>query len=247
MCEMSEWQLPPATCTITQPGLHVWRILLNQGERVIQLLGNALSPDEHARAERYYFARDRLKFIVARGALRDILARYTGARPAQIMFANGAHGKPALADSPVHFNLAHSGDWALCAIAMRPVGVDVEDMRRPVDDMDDVAQRFFAPLEWKRFLGLPAQAKPAAFFRCWTRKEAFIKAIGAGLSHPLHRFEVSFLDNAPARLVRIDGDAQAAHAWSLLNMPPDTNHAGAVAIQTLSAQAARWTWRMPDA
>jgi len=244
---MSEWHHPPAVCTITQPDLHVWRIQLNQHERVIQLLGNSLSPDEHARADRFYFAQDRLKFIVARGALRYILSRYIGAHPAQITFVYGTYGKPALLNNPLHFNLAHSGDWALCAVALKLAGIDVEDMRRPVDDMDDVAQRFFARHEWEHYHALPAQEKSAAFFRCWTRKEAFIKAIGEGLSHPLHRFEVSFLKDAPASLIRIDGKEQAARAWSLLNMPPDEHHAGAVAIHTSSPQVTRWTWHMMDA
>lgn len=247
MSEWIEWQLPPATCAIAQPDLHVWRIPLNQNERDMQLLGNSLSPDEHARAERFYFEQDRLRFMGARGALRDILSRYTAMQPAHIAFEYGAHGKPALPNSRLHFNLAHSGEWALCAVALHPVGIDVEDMRRPVEDMDDVAQRFFARREWESFLALPLQDKPDAFFRCWTRKEAFIKAIGEGLSHPLHRFEVSFLGDAPAGLIRIDGNALAARAWSLLNMPPDDKHAGAVAIHMTSPQVTCWTWRVSSA
>jgi 4'-phosphopantetheinyl transferase len=244
MIEMSEWPFPPATCALTQSGLHVWRIQLNLDERLVKSLGNALSPDEHARAAHFYFEHDGLKFIAARGALRAILSHYTGTLPAHIAFAYGAQGKPALPGNPVHFNLAHSGDWALCAVALHPVGIDVEDMRRPVEDMDDVARRFFARSESASFLALPAQDKPEAFFRCWTRKEAFIKAVGEGLSHPLDRFEVSFAQEAPAALLRIDGDALAARDWSLLDMPPDAHHAGAVAIRATSPQVTRWTWQM---
>jgi len=181
---------------------------------------------------------------VARAALRCILSSYAGARPEQLVFEYGALGKPALANVPLQFNLAHAGGMALCAVALQAVGVDVEDMRRPIDDMDDVARRFFAKREWEQFNALPAHERRAAFFRCWTRKEAFIKAIGDGLSYPLNRFAVSFNADQPPALESIDGDANAARAWSLLDIQPATDYAGAVVVHAPACRLTCWSWQM---
>jgi 4'-phosphopantetheinyl transferase len=236
-----EWQ-PARGRPVLQAGdAHVWRINLAQPAEVELRLEHALAPDERARAARFYFEADRRRFTVARGALRHVLARYTEARAEDIAFAYGSHGKPALPDAPLQFNLAHAGELALIAVTLHAaIGVDLEDMRRPMDDMDDVAQRFFAREEWAQFNALPDDEKRSAFFRCWTRKEAFIKAIGDGLSYPLDRFAVVFAAGQPSALAHIDGDATAARAWSLYNLEPGEGHAGAVAIHAASCRLACW-------
>jgi len=148
-----------------------------------------LSSDEWGRAMRFVDARDRERFAKARWSLRNILARYLTISPENIVFSYGTHGKPSLKNSAVQFNLSHAGDYGLLAIARDAVGVDIEIVRTNRDFLA-LAERFFAPQEYAALLALPAKKRMSAFYRCWTRKEAFIKATGDGLSLSLAKFEV---------------------------------------------------------
>jgi 4'-phosphopantetheinyl transferase len=239
---MSAWDTSPATLTLTANDLHLWQVALEQPEPMVQRQRELLSADELARADRFHFDRDRRRFIVARSVLRSVLSRYVQQTPEQIIFSYTPHGKPVIA-APLHFNVAHSHELALFAVTrLAPVGIDVEYMVRPVDDRNELADRFFSAEEVAVYRSLPDSEKQAAFWRCWTRKEAYIKAIGVGLSYPLDRFAVSLAPGAPAALLRSDDYPQAAQRWSVLHLAPAHDYVGAVAIEARSCQVSSWTW-----
>jgi len=216
------------------PGeVHVWRIPLGPLGASARRLGRLLSPDERARADRFYAEGDRLRFAVGRGALRTILGRYLRLAPDRLAFRYGPRGKPALAGetgpSAPRFNLAHSHDLALLAVAGgREVGVDVEAVR-PIPDADRLVARFFSAREGAEYADLPDAEKIGAFFRGWTRKEAYVKATGDGLSMPLDRFDVPLA--AGPILLRVPDRPEEAARWSLRDLDPGAGFAAAVAVE----------------
>jgi 4'-phosphopantetheinyl transferase len=219
-----------AATAIATGDVHVWRIGLDRSDT--SQLGTVLSPDERTRAARFYFERDRARFVVARAALRHILGDYLGIPPAEMAFVYGTHGKPSLAAPwfDLCFNLSHSRAVGLCAVTRgRAIGVDVEQIR-PLDDADALAEHLFSPRERASLRRLSGERKLRGFFNAWTRKEAFIKALGDGLSHPLESFDVSLAPGAPARLESIDGDPVAAARWSLSALDVDPVHPAAVVV-----------------
>lgn len=239
----------PAALELAREEVHVWSIALTQAEEVYQRFLTGLSPDEQRRAAQFKFEKLQKRFIAARGALRDILSRYTGLAAEKIIFEYETYGKPKLAatlnSNNISFNLSHTEDLALCAVCHdRAVGVDVEFVR-PMDDAEAIAQRFFSRVESERFCALPAAQKPEAFFNCWTRKEAFIKALGEGLSHPLDQFEVSFSEGEPAALLRTRPDPREATKWSLQALQPAPNFVGALAVAGNDFSLKCWQWTAP--
>jgi 4'-phosphopantetheinyl transferase len=218
---------------LPEPGeVHVWRVALDPPPRALDGYRPALSADERARAGRFRTEVLRRRFVAGRGALRAILAGYLGVAPTEVAFAYGGHGKPRLdPNGPgVEFNLAHSDDLAVCAVALgRAVGVDVERVR-PVDGSPRIVARYFTPGEHAEFLGHPEPERPGAFFRGWTRKESFLKVTGAGLSAGLDSFEVS-LGAAGAVLRRVGDDPEAARRWSLRDVDAGPGFASAVAVE----------------
>jgi 4'-phosphopantetheinyl transferase len=191
-----------------------------------------LADDEKRRAERFHFAEDRERFTVARGALRVLLTRYVNAEPTAIRFTYNSYGKPALvSDQPVRFNVSHSGGVALYAVAKnREVGVDVERVR-PEFAGEAIAERFFSPREVEALRGLPRSQIVEGFFNCWTRKEAYIKARGKGLSIPLDKFDVSLAPGETAVLYA-DRDCPAETGrWQMWNLCPGPGFAGAAAVE----------------
>lgn len=226
------WLSAPPQLRLDVDEVHVWRASLEQDPEEVEALRASLSADERRRADRFHFERDRRHFTVGRGVLRDVLSRYLGGPPAALGFSLGEFGKPALSgdDGGLRFNLSHSHGLALCAVTRgREVGVDVEHLR---DDFAgvDIAERFFSPAEVAALLSLPAHQRTRAFFDCWTRKEAYIKALGEGLSHPLHLFTVSLKPGEPARLVSTDDPREAAR-WSVVELSPREGYAAALAIE----------------
>jgi 4'-phosphopantetheinyl transferase len=169
-----------------------------------------------------------------RGTLRILLGELSGRDPAALMFDYAQHGKPFLAGSNVQFNVSHSGERGLIALARdRTVGVDVEHTR-DLRDGEAIARRFFAEAETADYLAAPPDRRAEAFYNGWTRKEAFIKAIGDGLAHPLERFRVSLLPDEPARLLSIDSDANKARRWKMLALDPGDGYAGALVAEGLN-------------
>jgi 4'-phosphopantetheinyl transferase len=210
--------------------LPVWRLRLDWPDDVIAALSENLAPDELERAHRFKFKRDRHRYVAARGQLRQILGRRVGRPARELRFAYGSYGKPSLADNAdgIEFNLAHSADLAVLAITPgSAVGIDLEYQQRRFD-LDGIARRFFAPGEVARLEALPPAARPAAFFRCWTRKEAYLKAHGAGLSVALDSFEVTFAAGEPPRLLwTADGTERN---WTLLELSVPAGFAAAAAV-----------------
>jgi 4'-phosphopantetheinyl transferase len=242
------WSPPSIDFALTAADLHVWQVPLDQPAERVAHCRAILSADEQARADRFYFDRDRRRYVVARGGLRSIIGRYLDVPPERLAFAYGPQGKPRLsltADHiPLHFNVAHSHELALYAITRTyEVGIDVEYTKRQVMDIDQLAGRFFSANENAVYRALPATDRRAAFFRCWTRKEAFIKAIGEGLSHPLDRFDVTFTPDRPPAILNIDGASAAATAWSLFHLEPAADYIGAVAVQGVIQHLAGWVYQ----
>lgn len=201
-----------------------------------------LSPDERDRAGRFLRPIHRDRYAAGRAWLRRVLAGYLGRSPSEIAFAYGQHEKPALAGGPgwLDFNLAHSEEHALLAVSPGfPVGVDIEVLR-PVDEK--LPQRFFAPGEVAALAALPAAARQAAFFRCWTRKEAYLKALGSGLATPLDAFEVTLGPGEAARLLRVAGKPDEAAAWQMLHWEPE----GQLPRRMGAVAARRRGWRLVE-
>jgi len=189
-----------------------------------------LSADERERAARFRIERGADRYAVGRGALRMLLGRYTGTEPGALVFQYNGFGKPELTGSDVCFNLSHSHDIALVAVARgRAVGVDVERIREQVM-IDRIAERFFASGEARAVAALPPDRQVRAFFNCWTRKEAWIKARGEGLSIPLNSFEVTLAPGEPARLVATRPDEEEASRWTLRDLPCGPEFAAALAV-----------------
>lgn len=198
--------------------VHVWRIELDGAAKTVAALGATLSPEEQKRAARFRSIELRERWTVARGALRSILATYAGCEPGALVFREGTHGKPALAPpvEDIPFNLSHTGGLALVAIdGSGRVGIDAEIVRSEIE-VEDLSRRFFAPAEAAEIMALSPDAQPAAFFACWTRKEAFVKALGGGLSVPLNSFQVSIRSDQPVRLLWVEGEA--SDRWNLLDL-----------------------------
>lgn len=227
------WQTPPAALELAEGVAHVWRLRLDSPHLDTSHFRALLSPDECAKADRYRFDLNRNQFTITRGALRILLSRYTGIEKADIKFIYSKHGKPALdpytRDHPIEFNVSHSGSMALIGFTIKnAIGVDVEQVERRVSE-DKIAKRFFSPDEVDRLLLMPDDDQTSAFFRCWTRKEAFIKAHGDGLSLPLDSFSVTFEKDDLPRLVRFDRDP-GPNDWNLAAPDMGEAYAGAVCV-----------------
>jgi 4'-phosphopantetheinyl transferase len=199
--------------------VHVWRASLNSPQQRLQYLHGMLVAKERERAARFHFAHDRRNFIAARGLLREILSHYLQLSPHTLQFKYTARGKPYLTHDCggqwLRFNVSHSGELALYAISRgRELGVDIEECRTDIEHRQ-IASNFFSKQEVASLHALPAHLQQEAFFLCWTRKEAYIKAIGEGLSLPLHSFDVSVTPGTPASLLAVRSNAQEAARWTL--------------------------------
>jgi medium-chain acyl-[acyl-carrier-protein] hydrolase len=226
------WQAVNEVPELPADVVHVWRTPLEQPKEYLEALNKTLSLDERQRAERFYFEKDRRHFVAGRGILRALLARYLRRDPAALEFAYNPQGKPTLAGGAgdLRFNLAHSHGLALVAVAQRrEVGVDLERIR-PEFAGDQVAERFFSPAEVAALRTLAEDQRQDAFFACWTRKEAYMKATGKGLSLGLDCFEVSVIPGQAA-LLSTRHDPSAANRWSLCDLVPGPGYAGALAVE----------------
>jgi 4'-phosphopantetheinyl transferase len=232
--EGAAWSLAWAPPPLAADEVHVWRIALAPPPAAFARLAARLSPDERRRAARFRFERDCRRFQVAHGALRELLAGYLNAEPERLGFVEGTHGKPVLAEphgSELRFNLSHSGELALCAVSRRrEVGVDLEQVRE-LSDADALARRFFAAAESAALAELPAAERLPAFFRCWTRKEAYLKAVGAGLLQALDGFQVSLQPEAGPCGLSVRGRPEETARWSLQGLDVAQGYAGAVVAE----------------
>ena len=215
---------------LNESDVHIWRARLNVSELARQRFAAVLSEDEMTRATSFHFELHRNNFIAARGWLRTILGSYLNLAPGDVRFIYSSFGKPSIEQvTPIHFNLAHSGEYAVYAFTLNEeIGVDVEFIQRDFA-METIANQFFSPNEVASLFRFPQRLRPRAFYDCWTRKEAFIKAQGLGLSLPLVDFEVSLDHDEPA-LLHTSWDSAEATRWSLININVAADYAGAVAI-----------------
>jgi 4'-phosphopantetheinyl transferase len=237
------WSSPPDLLDLQPHEVDIWRTHVDLSPDVLEQLKVTLSTEEKERAARFHFPADRDRFIAAHGCLRDVLARYLHCRPEQLRFTVNDYGKPALNDHKLEFNLSHSDDFALVAITREhKVGVDLERIR-PGISSDVIAQQYFSKAEVAELENLALKQREFAFFLCWTRKEAYIKAQGLGLSLPLESFDVSLTPNEPALLRATHTDPQEAARWTLLSLEIDPRYAAAVAVDGQDLELRLWDWK----
>jgi len=238
-----KWGTCPVQVSLAKNAIHLWRVDLDLAPQQIAHLQEMLSPEETDRAGKFQFERDRRRFQAAHGALRIILNRYLGCTPTQVQYQFTSNGKPILVNSPeLHFNLSHSHERALVAVAhIHPIGVDIEQIR-PLDNLDALARQCFSAHEYQQFAALPAPDNLQGFFNAWTRKEAYIKAIGDGLSYPLAAFDVSLLPGEPTRLLTIASAPHEASAWTLQAVDAGAGYAAAFAVRATEVAVQYWDW-----
>ena len=238
------FQPPPGGRLSLEAGeAHVWCASLRPGEAALAAMRALLSADERERAGRFYFEKDRSAYAVARGLLRTLAGLYLDAPPERLRFDYTDYGKPYLAGGTLRFNLSHSHEVALYAFTSgAEVGVDVEYVRPELAGAE-IARRFFSPREVESLLALPSAEQAEAFFKCWTRKEAFIKAVGQGLSFPLERFDVSLAPRAPAELLSVSGDEREAARWFMRDVTPGPGYAAALVCEGEVGRVRCWRWQ----
>jgi 4'-phosphopantetheinyl transferase len=232
--DANDWTSAAHAPPLSAAEVHVWQASLDLDEGSIDRLEALLDLDERRRAERFHFPKDRSHYIAGRGRLRLLLGEYAGVGPAGIRFWYDTHGKPTLAgqsgEAGLRFNVAHSDGLVLYAVARdREVGVDVERVR-PLN-WRELAERYFAPNEVAELNTVEPSVQERAFFTCWTRKEAYIKALGFGMSVPLDRFAVSLAPDRPAALVSAEHDPAQIGRWGLCELTPAPGYVGALVVE----------------
>ena len=239
MEKSSNWVQPPRSLSLQTGQVHVWQISLEQSGDMLDRFRRTLEAGELERAGRFRFERLQRHFVVSRGFLRHVLGRYLEANPSELRFTYNDYGKPSLAgEESLQFNMSHSHERCLVAVTRdAAVGVDVEYIRADFAS-EDIATRFFSRLEVETFSSLPEAERVAAFFRCWSRKEAYIKAIGKGLSQPLDGFDVTLAPFDPAALLRAGEDDDVE--WSLRDIDVGPDYASALAVEGTISELKFW-------
>lgn len=229
------WTAAPDTLALAGDEVQVWRIALDQPDEARESFRRLLNESERARADRFRFAEHRARFTVGRGWLRTILGRYLNVQPGDVVFRFGPNGKPSLDPGAnpraIQFNLSHSRDRALLAVTVgREVGIDIEAVRA-MKDVGQIVGRFFSPREVAVFNRISDDEKTEAFFRGWTRKEAYMKATGKGFAMPLEKFDVTMAPGEPARLLAVVGQPEEVRRWSFHDLDPGLGFAAALAVE----------------
>ncbi len=238
------WPFPDCAPTLSSSVIHVWCASLERSETSRSDLCRVLSEDERNRARQFRFGRDRHRFIVGRGVLRSILSSYIELPAETLEFEYGDFGKPRLAsatgDCPIRFNVAHSDALAVYAVSLgHEVGVDVEQVR-PIPELLSIAKQFFSGCEHTALRALPDDSQIDAFFNCWTRKEAYLKAGGQGLSEPLDQFDVSINDKA--ELLAVRNASEEHRQWKLTALAPAHGYKAALAVRAVGLTVHCWGW-----
>lgn len=233
------WRSAPAAVGLLRHEVQVWCADLSVSDEGRERLRQTLSPDEEERARRFYFERDRNRFIAGRGILRSVLSRYVGLEPSELRFFYSPRGKPFLSSSEVCFNLSHSQGWALVAVALdRQVGVDLEYIR-PVETLQ-LAKRFFSDREYATLCSLPVDRQQAAFFQAWTCKEAYLKATGDGLIN-LEQVEVA-IGSSPLQIISPGQNGNFDDRWLLQPIHLKADYAATLALEGTQANVTFWRW-----
>src|SRR5260370_29707972 len=242
------WDGLNGSYALPEDEIHVWRTSLDVAASGVAKVRQMLSPDERERADRFHFEADRRRCVIGRGYLRLLLGEILDLPANKLQFEYDEFGKPGLIPRqglPLQFNVSHSGDLILIAITMgRAVGIDVERIRTDLD-LDGIAARFFSTNECKALASLAGPARFEAFFRCWTRKEAYLKARGVGLSLPLDQFDVSFLPNEEPQLLATRPDPAEASQWRGRALDLSREYAAALAATNSKLGLKWWDWGTP--
>ena len=243
-----DWTIPETVPDLGAGVVHLWRISLLRERSAIDACVQLLSADERERMERFHFDVHRERFALRRGALRILLGRYLAVDPRRVELHYSPKGKPEVeppdANEPLRFNLSDSSDWALLGLTRRDrIGVDIEEMRAH-SDLETLARDHFSPHECEEFLSLQVSERTAGFYNAWTRKEAWLKACGDGLSVPLGDFDVSLTPGEPPRLLRVRGEPSPPRGWALRAFDPVPGYVGAVAVERERFRLLTWTFEL---
>ena len=239
-----QWPVAPTTVRLEPGQLHIWAAALNEFVSQAPILGSLLSPAEQARAEKFKLLEHRNHYLVRRGLLRLILSRYLQQHPSAIHFQHGPKGKPELRRKenslPLFFNTSHSAEITVCAVTSAcPIGVDVERTRQ-IPEIEGIARRFFLPRETQTLMALSPEARLQAFYVCWVRKEAFLKATGEGISAGLARVEVTVAPHEKPMVVSIAGEQRVHEQWQLHPFSPAPGYVGCVAYRNAPLVLSQW-------
>jgi 4'-phosphopantetheinyl transferase len=243
------WRFPPSHVDLPSNEIHLWcRSLINLDPEALEGFKNILSEDEHIRASKFIAEKDRAKFIQARGILRSVLAFYLKIDPKEVEFEYTRHRKPVLSfnsEENIQFNLSHAEDIVLIGIVRDfEIGVDVESLSHCRESEIDIIKEFCSPQEISLLQKVSQPQKLEAFLNCWTRKEAYLKALGRGLDDSLQDIHVTFQPGEPPRFLSIGENTQEASHWFLQGLQPATGYIGAVACRQRGLRLATWHW--PD-
>ncbi len=227
------WSTAASVVPIADREVHLWRIRLDAAADRLDDCARLLSADENEKARRFKFDVHRSRYVVTRATLRTLLSKYLRKPPSDVSILEGRHGKPEIGSEgeDLEFNLSHSGGLAVFAFGRgRRVGVDIEETGRDVE-FRDLAQRFFSEQERAVLRGVPDPDVREAFYECWTRKEAYIKALGLGVTHGLDNFAVAFGPAAEPGILHSDLDPDAARRWSMRSFLPAEGFVGALVAE----------------
>jgi 4'-phosphopantetheinyl transferase len=239
------WHIPAENMNLAENDIHIWLVSEDNPPLPLKELGEILSNDEQERANRFHFERDKNRYIVGRGILRTLIGKYyLDIEPKRLEFCTASKGKPALKDTfgrrRLKFNQADSNGMALYAISQtHEIGIDIECIR-DISSVQEIVEGSFSKYEIAAFKALPADEKQRAFFNCWTRKEAFIKAIGQGLYFSLDQFDVAFTPGETPKILSIRGDRAEAAKWSLFDLKPLHGYSAALAYKGLISETSYW-------
>lgn len=243
---VTSWSNPVAPIALADDEVHVWRASLKQPPAQVKAFSITLSQDEQERAGRFHFKRDREHFTVARGLLRSLIGCYLDRAPGELRFQYSSYGKPGLSDqSPLtalSFNVSHSHEIVVYAFTLgREIGIDIE-YHRPEVAGEEIAERFFSAVEIHNLSALSQEFRTEGFFNCWTRKEAYVKARGEGLSHPLDKFDVSLVPGEPAALLGTRNNPVELSRWTISAFTTEEDYSGAIAVEGKDLQFKYWQW-----
>ncbi len=240
----SVWQTTPRDLEISSTHVDVWLTSTDPGEEQVQKYKKLLSATEIARADKFVPGHKRREYIITRGVLKQVLSRVTGLDASGLDFSYGDHGKPYLdinrAGKNIAFNVSHSHGMALVAITLGGrLGVDVEKIRPELDWLD-LAERYFSASEYQALSKCPNDSSLMSFFTCWTRKEAFVKAVGDGIARGLSEFDVSIDPDESAGLLNIRWQGEDAAEWSIKNIPIHGDYVAALAVDRPDCLVRLW-------
>ena len=241
----NKWNPHSSTYEPLDGMVHIWYVPLNTDAATQIKYWKILSDDERSRANRFRFTSDKIKYVSCRGALRSLLGRYLMMAPESVEITYIKNGKPNH-DSNLEFNVSHSENWGVIGFTLDTIlGVDIEYTNRIIE-FEEIADRFFSQKESADVINAEKDQLPLCFYNCWTRKEAFIKALGDGLSFPLDQFEVSCRPDATPQLIKTHWDYSEADKWSLWAFEKGSDYVGAIALKGPKKNVAYYNWNHTD-